>query len=292
MSIIDTNALILGVVGDPVAHSVSPLVHNTIFDYYDINAVYLPFHVKQGDLNRFRESLPMMNMVGFNVTMPHKAAILPYLYELSDTVSLFGAANTVRVENEKLYGHMFDGDGLVLAIKNEGVDLFDKRVVVLGAGDVTGTICDALAREGVQRITLLNRTVSKAENMASLINLEHGIETYFGGLTPNELEVSCHEADILIQASSLGMKHTGADYRSLAFINELPENAIVMDVIYNPIETEILRHARRRKLHTIDGLGMLLFQAMLVLNCLLGLKVDKEAYEKARTAAHKVLTTK
>ncbi|MGI6169280.1 MAG: shikimate dehydrogenase family protein [Christensenellales bacterium] len=287
--IFDATTEIIGVIGDPIFHSLSPLIHNTIFDHYELNTVYLPFLVKKGDIKDFLTAASMMNMRGFNLTMPHKSAILPHLQTMDSTVELFAAANTVKIGEDGLSGYMFDGEGLVSYLERNHVPIENQNVVLLGAGSVTGSIALSLTARNAAHITILNRTVEKASSIASLINICTGVPTDYGELTTAQITASCETATLLIQTSSLGMKGTGSDYRQLSFLDALPKNAVVADVVYNPIETALLKHARKIGLEAYDGLGMLIGQAAMIDQAILGLKVEDDAFLKASKAVRKIL---
>jgi shikimate dehydrogenase len=287
--IFDASTEVIGVIGDPIFHSLSPLIHNTIFDYYKLNTVYLPFLVKKGDIKEFLAAAKMMNMRGFNITMPHKSAILPHLQNMDSTVELFGAANTVKIDGDGLSGYMFDGEGLVSYLERNNVPIENQNVVLLGAGNVTGSIALSLATRKAAHITILNRTEDKASSIASLVNICTGVPTDYGELTTERIAESCGEARLLIQTSSLGMKGTGNDYRHLSFLEALHKNAIVADVVYNPIETSLLKYARKLGLEAYDGLGMLIGQAAMIDKAILGLEVEDAAFLKASEAVRKVL---
>ena len=287
--IYDSHVSLYAVIGDPVEHSLSPTIHNTVLEYYKKNAVLLPVHVPAGQIGAFIASLPLYNIKGFAITMPHKSAILPYLATKDETVSIFGAANAVKVVDGKLHGYMFDGEGFARSLENEGVTIAGRNVLFLGAGDVTGSVALALAKRKAARITLLNRTPQKAERIASIIAQATGVPTSFGTSDSASLLEYAPLYDLIIQATPLGMHAVSGDYQDLRFISRFPQDAVVCDLIYNPAETKFLRYAREQGLATHNGLGMLLRQAELIQNVIMDIPTSEAAYAQALSAAKEKL---
>lgn len=253
----------LAVIGDPIDHSLSPLVHSTILKNLGIDYEYEKVQVKKGELGSFLEYAKEKKFDGFNLTMPHKVDILPYLSEIDEEAERYGAVNTVKVKNGKLYGYNTDADGYVQSIKTLGIEIDKKNVVIMGAGGVVQTLALKTALEGANEISIMNRTLSKAEEISKMVEIKTGKKCDFGGLEVVQLKEKMTNCHILINATPLGMHSVNKDFEDLSFINELPKGAVVSDLIYNPQKTTLLKKAEQLGYKTINGLGMLVFQAIL-----------------------------
>ncbi len=253
----------LAVIGDPIDHSLSPLVHSTILKNLGIDYEYEKVQVKKGELESFLEYAKEKKFDGFNLTMPHKVDILPYLWEIDEEAECYGAVNTVKVKNGKLYGYNTDADGYVQSIKTLGIEIDKKNVVIMGAGGVVQTLALKTALEGANEISIMNRTLSKAEEISKMVEIKTGKKCDFGGLEVVQLKEKMTNCHILINATPLGMHSVNKDFEDLSFINELPKGAVVSDLIYNPQKTTLLKKAEQLGYKTINGLGMLVFQAIL-----------------------------
>ncbi len=274
----------LSVIGDPIAHSLSPQVHGAALSALGVAYTYEKIQVKKGALEEFLAYARETGMDGFNLTMPHKVDILPFLSGIDDAAKRFGAVNTVKVKNGKLYGFNTDAGGYAEALKDAGCEVKDSRILILGAGGVVRTLALELACRGAKEIRILNRTVAKAEDVAQGVPGAVSV----GCLTEEELCQSAEHCDILVQATPLGMHGTEEDFKNLSFLNHLPKAAMVTDLIYNPPETTLLQEAKRLGFKTMNGLGMLIYQALLAdriyTDTEFELKPIYEAVKKALTA--------
>ena len=253
----------LAVIGDPIDHSLSPLVHSTILENLGIDYEYEKVQVKKGELESFLEYAKEKKFDGFNLTMPHKVDILPYLWEIDEEAERYGAVNTVKVKDGKLYGYNTDADGYVQSIKTLGIEIDKKNVVIMGAGGVVQTLALKTAIEGANEISIMNRTLSKAEEISKMVEIKTEKKCDFGGLEVTQLKEKMTNCHILINATPLGMHSVNKDFEDLSFINELPKGAVVSDLIYNPQKTTLLKKTEQLGYKTINGLGMLIFQAIL-----------------------------
>lgn len=252
---------LIGIIGTPIKQSFSPKIHNRAFQYLNLNYIYIPFDVLQQDLPKAVEAMKSLSFRGFNVTMPHKREIMAYLDEVSEDARIIGAVNTVVNQNGKLVGYNTDGKGYVQSLEDEGIYVKDRTFVIAGAGGAARSVAVQLALDGAKKITILNRTIEKAHDIAQVI----------GKSIPNvHIEVNClenkilaktvEEADVLIHSTSLGMY----SMRERSIIEDeriLPSNLVVSDLIYNPAKTKLLQQAENRGCKTINGLGMLIGQA-------------------------------
>jgi len=254
---IDSHTVLYGVIGDPIRHSKSPVMMNRAFRVTGVNAVYAAFHVSAGRLAAFAEGARAMGMGGFNVTIPHKSAIMEYLDEIDPTAEAAGAVNTVVRRDERLIGYNTDGPGYVRSLKEEaGAEISGRRVVVLGAGGAARGILHALAREGPAHIAIVNRTYSRAEELAR--SLAAGVPAE--ALGPDDLREACADADIVINTTSAGMSPNADELPLGIDASWMKPGAVASDIVYNPMRTRFLMDAERAGCRAHFGLGMFIYQ--------------------------------
>ncbi|MCF8069722.1 MAG: shikimate dehydrogenase [Desulfobacterales bacterium] len=244
MSIVDTKTNLYAVIGDPIFHSLSPVMHNRAFNHIGYNGVYVAFHVK--DVAAAITGMRALDIKGFSVTIPHKRAIMEFVDELDEMAEKIGAVNTVVNEAGKLIGYNSDCLGAVKALK-EITEIESKKIVILGAGGAARAIGFGMAGEG-GLVTIVNRTVQKGERLARDIG---------AGFCPMDQveQLDCH---ILINTTSVGMTPN---------IDQMPvpENMFkqamtVMDIVYNPLKTLFLKTAHENGCTAIDGVAMFVYQ--------------------------------
>lgn len=268
----------LCVIGDPVLHSKSPAIQNAMIAALGLDYIYLCQPVPRGEAGRWLSCARYAGYAGFNATMPHKETLVPLMDELDPVARTCGAVNTVCIRDGRTCGYNTDGAGFLRALEDElGVEAAGKQVVLLGSGGAAKAVSAALAGVGAA-VTVCNRTAEKARALCEM-DREH--------LTPAGFEVEvlcklCEGADLLINCTSLGMAGTGGDFPNLRFVDALPAAAAVCDAIYAPPETALLRRARVGGHPVMNGLGMLVWQAILALKHFTGVDFDEE---KAKTAA-------
>ena len=274
-----SDKLILNVIGDPIEHSKSPVVHGLVLGALGVDNDYSRVLVKKGGLSEYVENAVKSGVRGFNLTMPHKVDIIPFLKQIDKDAELFGAVNTVSIKNGELYGYNTDARGFVLSLEQNGVDISGKSIVILGAGGVVSTLALKLSDMGAGEITLLNRTPEKAEAVCEKIRglqksgaAKGGTELSWG--ETSEAAKYAPKCDVLINATPLGMSGVGADYEDLSFIDRLDPGAAVIDLIYSPPKTKFLAYAEKRGHKIINGLGMLIGQAILADEIYLDKKLD------------------
>lgn len=242
------------VIGWPINHSRSPLIHNHWIRQYGIDAIYQKMAVEPLQLNTFIHGLLEDETTGFNVTLPHKEAITG-LVKPDEIATRVGAANTVYWQNHQLRATNTDGEGFIRSIEADipQLSFHNKSALVIGAGGAARSIIDALLRAGIDRISLANRTCEKAQALAS----------YFGrqvkAVDWSEDGMKLDEQSLLVNTTSLGM----AGQPTLEInLDRLPVSATVADIVYVPQETNLLKQARQRGNNVSGGLGMLLYQAV------------------------------
>ncbi len=267
-------------IGSPVEHSASPLMHNASFAQLGVDAVYLAFDVAPADLERVALSLPRMGAVGYNVTMPHKARILPLLDGLSDAARLMGAVNTVKVEKDgSTTGHNTDGAGFWRGMSERGFDVQGKRVVVLGAGGAGSALFVQAALEGAASVDVFNSRSPRfqaAVDRASTVEAHTGCAVRVHDLADSEALASCcAQADAIVNATSVGMAPN--EDKCLLSAEHIPSGAWVADAVYNPRETKLLRMARDQGNPTMPGIDMIIWQGAIAEEIWLGASMDVES---------------
>lgn len=245
-----------GIVANPIKHSFSPMMHNTAFQYLGIDDVYLAFEVKKEDFPQFIASARILPIKGFNVSMPYKVDILPYLDELTPEAKLCHAVNTVKNINGKLIGHISDGIGFVKACQEKGWHLFQQKVVILGAGGACRAIVVALAQY-VSEIVIYNRS---QKDWVQELNQQLTCPITLKSLSDLEsLKKDLQESYLLIQTTNVGMA-PDEDECLIKDDTYLPEHLKVADIIYHPQQTKLLKMAQKRGLDFMNGEGMILYQ--------------------------------
>ena len=253
---------ICALIGDPVEHTMSPVIHNAAYKKLGLDYIYIPFRVKPEQLAPAVDGLRALNVCGFNVTIPHKVSIIPVLDGLDPIAEKIGAVNTVVNTGGELRGYNTDADGFLKAMLERGVEPGDKNVVILGAGGAARAITYILA-EKVVSLTILNRQeeLDWAENIAELIKEDFGKVVRVLELRDDYLAEVLHNADILVNATSVGMSPAGD--KSPVPADLLRKGLVVFDVVYNPINTRLLNEAKAAGAQTISGIDMLAWQGAL-----------------------------
>lgn len=252
-----------GLLGSPVTHSISPLMHNESFKMLGLDYVYLCFDVPEDNLETVFNGLKKLNIAGFNCTMPDKTRICQLVDELSPAASMIGAVNTVVNDNGKFIGHNTDGIGYMQSVKDAGYDITGSTMTLLGAGGAASSIFVQAALDGVKNINIFSikdRFWEKAERMVEAVNKNTDCTARLMELGDDALLAdSIADSQILTNATSVGMA-PNVDGCIVSDSSMLPEGLIVSDVIYNPMETKLLKMAKERGCKTFNGMYMLLYQ--------------------------------
>ena len=250
---------IVGIFGYPVAHSLSPLFQNAAFKALGIDFVYLPFLVKPEDLKIAVKSIKSLNIVGVNVTIPHKKKVLAYLDEVSPEAKMMEAVNTICFRDGKLIGYNTDGKGFISSLTGEGeFNPRGERALVLGAGGAAWAISFALIEAGVRRLSITNRTKRKAEVLLNHLTkfFRDKCEIMLVDFDKVNSSTVMNNIDLLINATSVGMH---PEDPLLVNPELLTPHTFVYDVIYNR-KTKLLKAAEEKGLPCLGGLGMLIYQ--------------------------------
>lgn len=258
---------IYGIIGTPLAHSLSPVMHNAAFKALNVNAVYKTFELfDDEELKLFFEDLKEEGnpIFGLNVTVPYKEKVLPYIDVLDPFAQRVGAVNTIVITHQrKIYGFNTDGPGFLSHLEELGFDPEGKRVAILGAGgaarSILGVLC--LINKRPDNIKIYNRTFTKAKALVD--SLADKIDMSLVEIVDNIEDLNIELADCLINTTSLGLKGEKTFLIDPALIHS---DMLVYDVIYNPAETPLLKEAKAKGARTANGLAMLYFQGVLAFN--------------------------
>lgn len=280
MSRISGTTRLVGLIGYPVAHSLSPAMHNAAFAALGLDWCYVALPVQPERLEEAVKGLPALGFRGANVTLPYKEQVAKLVEALSPEAEALGAVNTLVVEEGKLVGHNSDWLGFLRALEEGGFDPSERKAVVLGAGGGARAVVYALARRGC-RVLVLNRTLSRAEALvASLSSHLPNASLVALPLTEGRLAQGLDGAELLVNATSLGM----APQVAASPIPEdvvLPSHLTVFDLVYIPQETRLLQRARAAGARAIGGLGMLIYQGAEAFRLWTGQEAPIEVMQRA-----------
>lgn len=264
-----------GVIGNPVEHTMSPIIHNTLSEYYDKNLIYVPFYVKDGDIEAAIKGAHALNILGLNVTVPYKMDVIPYLVDIDDLAKRIGAVNTlVRCENG-YKGYNTDVLGLGRAFEISGIKVNGNTVVVLGAGGASRAVVFLCESLGAAKIYLFNRTIDKAEALANEVNEYSGRDLVIPMLMSDIEKIE--ENDIIaIQATSVGLHPNNEDVVTTcdAFYSKISK---AYDLIYKPTETKFMRLVKEHGGEAYNGLSMLNYQGVIAYELWNEMEISEEA---------------
>ncbi|MCY9547332.1 shikimate dehydrogenase [Lysinibacillus xylanilyticus] len=251
------------VMGDPIEHSKSPAMHNAWFEELSIDATYIPVHVSSENLESAVAGLKTLGASGWNITIPHKTAIIPYLDELDELAQKMGAVNTVvRTKEGRLKGYNTDGVGFVRSLEEAvGKSHKDKPVLLIGAGGAARGIAFAMQQQGYMNLTIANRTVANAQAIVDEMGIGNAISLA-------EAEETLADFGILVQMTSAGLA-TG-NFSMPFSLERLAKGAIVADIVYNPLMTPFLKAAEEKGATVVTGLGMFVHQGAIAFEHWLG----------------------
>ncbi len=255
----------LCVIGDPVTHSLSPLLHNTLCGELGLPYIYLCQSVTRATLGDFLRGAKALGYAGFNATMPFKELLIPYLDGIDPAAEKLGAVNTVCIKEDKLYGYNTDMPGFVASLRHGGFEPRGRCALVLGAGGAAAAVAAGLGEAGA-KVVVANRTVEKAQRVAALAN---GTAV---GFDPDALARETSRAELLVNATSLGMAGQ-PPFPGLDFLENLSQDALAVDLIYHPAQTAFLERAAQLGHPTMNGLPLLLHQAVLALEHFTGTSI-------------------
>lgn len=248
---------VCGVIGEPIEHTLSPIMHNAGFQSIGLDYVFLAFRVKPADVEVAVNGMRALNIRGLNVTMPHKTAIIKHLDRVDLSAQIVNSVNTILNKENLLFGFNTDGVGALKALKENGVELKGRKVLLLGAGGAARAIAYALAKEA-DELAVLNRTVKQAQALAKLLERSCNKKIASGSLSQSDIQTNLQDSDILINATAIGMKPKPDE--SPVAPKLLRTNLAVMDIVYNPLETKLAKDAKEAGAKVISGVEMLIYQ--------------------------------
>ena len=269
---------VVGVIGHPIEHSMSPPMHNNAFKELNMDYVYVAFHVLPENIEKLIESCKTLDIKGLNVTIPHKTSVIPFLDEIDPTAKKIGAVNTIQFKNGIAKGFNTDGIGAIKSIQ-EYTTLKGKNVLIIGAGGASKAISFTLINENINSLVIANRSKENACNLIENIKMQCDFEeiSYIDIIDSSDL---IDDVDIIINTTPIGMypKH---EVEPPIKTDKINEKHIVMDVIYNPLETALLKEARLNGATTINGTSMLINQGLESFKIFTGCKASYKSFEEA-----------
>lgn len=276
---IDGNTRLVGIIGNPLDHSLSPTIHNAAFHYLGLNWCYVPLPVEVGHMKEALEGLKALKFVGVNVTMPFKTEVLPLLDEVAMFAESVGAVNTILIDKGKLIGYNTDGRGFYTYLSRDlGYDVKGRKILVLGAGGAARSVTVSLALAGCSSIAIVNRSTASSRELAEIITSNS-----------RDVDVSCYspddnydlvvaDSDVIINATPL-TSFKGSSLR--VPVSLLNKNQLVCDLNYSLYQPPILQEAEARGAQVFDGKGMLLYQAAAAFEIWTGLAAPVEVMRTA-----------
>lgn len=262
------------VLGDPIGHSMSPIMHNDLLSFYNIDADYLPFHVKPEDLQAAVKGLKAIGAGGFNVTVPHKSTIIPFLDAVDDLALSIGAVNTVVREGNILKGYNTDGYGFIQGLTPFLPSLAGRKVLIIGAGGAARAIYFTIATKRPEKVDIANRTLERAFEL--IRDCPYPIKSE--ALSFEEVSGKLADYDLIIQTTLIGMSPKVSEQP--IHLNHLNKQAVVSDIIYNPLETQFLLEAKSLGARVQNGIDMFVYQGALAFEKWTGIFPDAARMKK------------
>lgn len=278
---------IIGLLGHPVEHSFSPYIHNYLAEKYKLNVNYAAFDVLPERVEDALKGITALGILGCNVTIPHKVAVMSSLDEIDPYAVLMGAVNTIKNEKGQLIGYNTDGIGFVKSITTKGYTLEGKEVVILGAGGSARAIAVELAAHHIKKLTIRNKTIEKAQALASLVSQNFSnVEVQAAPLSMTQEELE--NVDFLINTTSLGM---GVQKDLSPIKKELipPQKMVACDIVYTSYKTPFLAWATEHHIPIVHGIGMLINQALHSFYIWTGIEVSNDYQEIEKLLREKKL---
>ena len=268
---LDSQTKLFGILGNPLGHSLSPVMHKYLLNEIGQEGSYEAFEVKENQLAETIRGMKADGFLGFNVTIPCKQAIIQHLDEVDEEAHFIGAVNTVHILGNKLFGFNTDGRGFISAVKKRNVQPENYSAIVLGAGGAARAVIFNLIRSGVKKLFIFNRTLQRAKNLAREVrDTFQSVEVDFDDLDSKTISSAIKTYQLIINATSLGM---WPGIREAPYLFKKDGTGLVaIDLIYNPLQTKFLKFAQEAGAKTLDGLDMFIFQGAASLKIWLGLE--------------------
>ena len=275
---INGNTRFIGLLGNPVKHSISPLIQNHAFSKLNLPFVYIPLEVQKENLHTAMHALRAFGFAGANVTIPHKRDVIHYCDNISELSKLTGTVNTLYFDNEMLSGTTTDADGFFRALESMNYAIENNNVIILGNGGAARTIGFAIAKEKkVTSLTIIGRNKSRVETLSSEIREKTGITITSALFDSKECNKFIKDCSLLINCTSVGLSPNFDK-------SPLPPDAFhkamyVFDSIYNPAETKLLKYAKKAGCQTQNGLRMLLYQGLVSFKYWTGVDANEDLFD-------------
>ena len=251
-----------GIIGYPLSHTLSPSMHNFIYQKLGIDVEYKKWEISPNNLKSHIEKINNENFIGANITVPYKEKIVPLLDEIRNEAKFTGAVNTIVKNNNKLIGYNTDVYGieqtLDIKLKNDVIN----NAVIFGAGGAAKAALFVLLQRGLNNLTIVNRTKSNALKMISKFNNVNCDQTIITLNEKSQIKSACLSADLIINTTILGMKNSGYEDISPIDSTFIDSNSVIFDMVYNPTKTQLIKIALERNANIIEGLNMLVYQAI------------------------------
>jgi shikimate dehydrogenase len=277
MNNVDGKTKVFGLIGNPVEHTLSPFIHNTLANKLGINMIYVPFHVEKDYIKHAFNGLKSLNIKGVNVTVPYKVEMFNLLQSIDEKAMKIGAVNVVNIDsNKNLHGFNTDADGLLKSCVRAGINIQDKPACIIGAGGAARAVSIMCAEENVSSIVIVNRTVSKAQELKQLINKYYNIEVTV--LSYDEID-KISNIYTCFQTTSVGM-HPNINSSTIEDANFFRDCEWAVDLVYNPSKTKFLKLAEDKGTKILNGLGMLYYQAVAAFEIWNDIKVNDKILDE------------
>jgi len=269
---------IIGVIGHPIEHSMSPPMHNNAYEELNMDYVYVAFNVLPENIDTLIQSCKTMGITGLNVTIPHKTTIIPYLDEIDQTAQKIGAVNTIQFKNGIAKGFNTDGIGAIKSLQAH-TSLEGKNVLIIGAGGASKAISFTLLNENINSLIIANRSKENANDLIENIKNQSNFEN-ISYIDLEKCDEFIEDVDIIINTTPIGMypKH---EVQPPIKTDKINEKHVVMDIIYNPLETKLLEKSRINGATTINGTSMLINQGLASFKIFTGCEASYESFEEA-----------
>jgi len=265
------------VIGDPIDHSMSPNIHNAAFRELSLEATYIAYRIPRGELEEGIQSLKRISISGFNVTIPHKVEVMKYMDRTDESCSIIGAANTVTNDGGMLKGYNTDMDGFLDPVRRRGMKVRDEDVLLLGAGGAARAIVAGFAKERARKVTIASRTLQKARELARFsqrIGLDAEATTVEGVPDPSGYR-------FVVNATPIGLKDEPTPINT----GGISENSVVYDIVYAPMNTDLIKRSKERGAAIVFGYEMLLGQAARAFEIWHGREAPYSAMKRALVGA-------
>jgi shikimate dehydrogenase len=272
---------VYGIIGSPVEHSFSPVIHNTMAEQLSLKLAYVPFLVKEGEVETALKGAYALNIQGLNVTVPHKKAVIEHLCALDKRAEAIGAVNTLKYTKDGYIGYNTDVIGVEYAITHHGYDIKDKSVLLLGAGGAANACAVMSAYKGCSVLYIANRTVERAQELADRVS-KYYPDTTVVALALSDID-TLDKVDVVLNSTTIGFgEHIGQSPVKDKSFFKAKGVQLVFDAIYSPWETQLIKDAEAEGIDALNGFDMLVYQAVAAEEIWQESSFDNELIERLR----------